>query len=116
MTSTRSLVKLLLDENSRVFSDGGLETTLVFNEHIDLPGFAAYPLLFSNPQLLFGIASRYFGLARSFGATAFVYETPTWRSNPDWCALVDHQDVKDVNLEAIRQVGCFSASSAFFFS
>jgi S-methylmethionine-dependent homocysteine/selenocysteine methylase len=66
-------------------TDGGLETSLLFDQGLDLPCFAAFPLLESDD----GVAAlrTYFApfvaLAREHG-TGFVLDTPTWRANPDW--------------------------------
>jgi homocysteine S-methyltransferase len=66
-------------------TDGGLETTLVFHQGIELPEFAAFPLL-DDPD---GRAAlrRYFepflALAGEHGV-AFQLDTPTWRANRDW--------------------------------
>ena len=66
-------------------TDGGLETELVFHDGLDLPAFAAFPLL-ENPQSR-GRLRRYYdgylAVARKHRA-GFVVETPTWRANPDW--------------------------------
>jgi homocysteine S-methyltransferase len=65
--------------------DGGLETTLVFHEGLDLPFFAAFPLVTSASGR--AILERYFepylttARARGLG---FVLDTPTWRANADW--------------------------------
>jgi S-methylmethionine-dependent homocysteine/selenocysteine methylase len=66
-------------------SDGGLETTLVFHDHCELPHFAAFDLLKGEQ----GVSTlvRYYGgyaeLALARG-TGFILETPTWRANADW--------------------------------
>ena len=66
-------------------TDGGLETELIFHDGLDLPAFAAFPLL-ENPQSR-GRLRRYYdgylAVARKHRA-GFVVETPTWRANPDW--------------------------------
>ena len=71
---------------SAVFvTDGGLETELVFHHGIDLPAFAAFPLL-EKPDtraLLRRYYEGYLDIARRHRA-GFVIETPTWRANPDW--------------------------------
>lgn len=66
-------------------TDGGLETTLVFHEGIDLPHFAAFALLRreSGRQAMRRYFERYIGIARTGGA-GFILESPTWRANPDW--------------------------------
>jgi S-methylmethionine-dependent homocysteine/selenocysteine methylase len=72
----------------RVFlTDGGLETTLVFHHGIDLPAFAAFPLLDTDDgrAALRDYFAPYLATAREQGA-GFVLDTATWRANPDWAA------------------------------
>src|SRR5215207_9250363 len=66
-------------------TDGGLETTLVFHHGIDLPLFAAFPLLDSEEgaDALREYFAPYLALAAERGA-GFVLDTPTWRANADW--------------------------------
>ena len=66
-------------------TDGGLETTLVFDRGVELPDFAAFPLLDSRPgrAQLASYYDPYLALAARLG-TGFVLDTPTWRANPDW--------------------------------
>jgi homocysteine S-methyltransferase len=66
-------------------TDGGLETELIFHDRLDLPCFAAFPLL-DEPDTratLRRYYDRYLAIAREYDA-GFVVETPTWRANPDW--------------------------------
>jgi homocysteine S-methyltransferase len=66
-------------------ADGGLETTLVFHQGIDLPAFAAFPLL-DDPAgraALTEYFMPYLELARERGA-GFILDTPTWRASADW--------------------------------
>ncbi|MFS8101766.1 homocysteine S-methyltransferase family protein [Lentzea alba] len=66
-------------------TDGGIETTLVFDDGIDLPDFAAFPLL-DDPDgrsALVRYFDRYASIAERDGV-GIVLETPTWRANPDW--------------------------------
>ncbi|SES19724.1 homocysteine S-methyltransferase family protein [Lentzea albida] len=68
-------------------ADGGAETTLIFDDGIDLPYFAAFPLL-DDPDgraALTRYFERYAGIAERDG-TGIVLETATWRANPDWAA------------------------------
>ncbi len=70
----------------RIFlTDGGLETTLVFHDKIELPCFAAFDLLrdIAGRARLKAYYERYITLARDLG-TGFILEAPTWRSNADW--------------------------------
>lgn len=77
--------------DSLFVTDGGLETTLIFHDGIDLPFFAAFDLL-KTPN---GVAAlhRYFeayveiALRKRVGV---VLETPTWRANPDWGAKLGY--------------------------
>ena len=90
--------------DSLFLTDGGLETTLVFHEKIDLPYFAAFDLLKNEA----GVAQlrRYFetytriALDRQVG---IVLEAPTWRANPDWAAKLgyDETSLADANRTAI---------------
>lgn len=72
-------------------TDGGIETSLIFDQGLDLPLFAAYPLLDTEEGR--AALDRYLGpfleVARRHG-TGFVIETPTWRANADWGAQLGH--------------------------
>ena len=89
-------------------SDGGIETTLLFHNGIDLPHFAAYPLLHSDEgrETLRSYLSPYLECARRAKA-GFVIETPTWRANADWGALLGHDvSVLDsTNRRAVAEAG-----------
>ncbi len=66
-------------------TDGGLETTLIFQKGIDLPDFAAFVLLETaqGRQQLGDYYRPYAELAVANGC-GFIYESPTWRANADW--------------------------------
>jgi S-methylmethionine-dependent homocysteine/selenocysteine methylase len=85
-------------------TDGGLETTLVFLEGVDLPCFAAFPLLLSeNGRLqLERYFEPYLRTARE-RQVGFILDTPTWRANPDWGERLGFspQDLADVNRQAV---------------
>jgi S-methylmethionine-dependent homocysteine/selenocysteine methylase len=76
----------------RVFlTDGGLETTIIFHHGLDLPHFASFKLLEDERgraalRLYF---ARFLQVARERGA-GFILDTATWRSNPDWGALLGY--------------------------
>jgi len=77
---------------SRLFlSDGGMETTLIFLEGIDLPHFASFVLLADEDgrSRLTDYYETYLRLARDRGA-GFVFDTPTWRASPDWAPLLGY--------------------------
>jgi S-methylmethionine-dependent homocysteine/selenocysteine methylase len=72
--------------DGRLFlTDGGIETTLIFQEGIDLPLFAAFGLLRDEDgtEALRRYYEPYVGLAREH-RLGFVLESPTWRASPRW--------------------------------
>jgi len=72
-------------------TDGGLETTLVFHEGIELPDFAAFPLVDSpdGRRVLRAYYRRYAEIAARLGA-GLILESPTWRANADWGARLGY--------------------------
>lgn len=85
-------------------TDGGLETTLVFDFGIDLPDFAAFPLLVSDDgrEHLRHYYAPYLELAERHGV-GIILDTPTWRANPDWAARLGYDEPRldDVNRGAV---------------
>lgn len=85
-------------------TDGGLETTLIFHQGIDLPGNAAFDLLKDETgiRILRDYFDPYLELARRH-RRGFVLETPTWRANPHWAAEIgyDGQALADANRRAV---------------
>jgi homocysteine S-methyltransferase len=73
-------------------TDGGLETTLIFHEGVELPHFAAFDLLKDEggTEILRRYFRRYADLALDCGVGA-VLESPTWRANPDWAAKLGYR-------------------------
>lgn len=74
-----------LESGGLFVTDGGIETDLIFHHGIDLPSFAAFPLLENAEHRI--VLRRYYDdylvIAREHGAGLLI-ETPTWRANPDW--------------------------------
>jgi S-methylmethionine-dependent homocysteine/selenocysteine methylase len=66
-------------------TDSGLETDLVFNHGIDLPHFAAFPLLADHDGQMRLVAyyQDHIAVAAACGS-GFLLETPTWRASQDW--------------------------------
>ena len=64
-------------------TDGGLETTLIFDRGIDLPEFAAFPLVDheNGRRALREYYEPYLAIAERHGA-GFILDSPTWRANP----------------------------------
>ena len=88
-------------------TDGGLETTLVFLEGLDLPDFAAFPLLGSaeGKAALDRYYAPYLDLAERTGV-GFVLDTPTWRANRDWGMRLGYDDdaLAEVNRRAVDYI------------
>ena len=88
-------------------TDGGLETTLVFHHGLDLPDFAAFPLLDTDAgrAALAMYYQPYLDLGRRLGAPVVV-DTPTWRANLDWGARLGYDAVRlaAVNRRAVEFV------------
>ena len=97
---------LLPHQSTAVYlTDGGLETTLVFLEGIDLPCFAAFDLLKDEKgyAVLRNYYNRYLNIAKQF-KTGFILESPTWRANPHWIAQTGYpaQALQEVNAKAVQ--------------
>jgi S-methylmethionine-dependent homocysteine/selenocysteine methylase len=85
-------------------TDGGLETSLVFHDGLDLPCFAAFDLL--KDETGFRRLRDYFAQYAQIAIdqqTGMVLEAPTWRANPDWAAKLgyDTETLADANRKAI---------------
>jgi len=85
-------------------TDGGMETTLVFDDGIDLPHFASFPLLDheSGIEALRAYYTSYVAIAAEHGV-GIVLDTPTWRANPDWGELLGYsaEALADVNRRGV---------------
>ncbi len=90
-----------------ILTDGGLETDLIFNHGIELPEFAAFPLLENNAQLkvLMDYYREYLDLAQK-NKMGFILESPTWRANLDWGKKLgyDYNSLVKVNELAIKKM------------
>lgn len=86
-------------------TDGGIETTLIFHEGLDLPDFAAFDLLkrSEGKSALRKYYRTYAALAKRFGA-GLILESATWRASADWGARLgyDEKALADANRQAIR--------------
>jgi S-methylmethionine-dependent homocysteine/selenocysteine methylase len=85
-------------------TDGGIETTLIFDRGMDLPHFAAFNLFKHREGEL--ALERYFqnyaSLARDY-RVGIILESPTWRANSDWGAKLGYskRDLKEINRKSI---------------
>jgi S-methylmethionine-dependent homocysteine/selenocysteine methylase len=88
-------------------TDGGLETDLIFHHAVDLPEFAAYPLVRSSEgrALLRDYYGGYARIAETVGCGVRL-ETPTWRASSDWGERLGdcERDLDEVNRAAVELV------------
>lgn len=94
-------------------TDGGLETSLIFDDGIDLPEFAAFPLLAhaEGRAALERYFERYLSIAQRDGV-GIILETPTWRASSDWAEVlgVSTDDLAALNRTAVDQLRSLQAS------
>jgi homocysteine S-methyltransferase len=99
-------IKSLPQLNGQMFiTDGGIETHMIFNQGHDLPHFSVFQLNDSEAgrRAMREYYHPYVEIARKAGQ-GFLFDTNTWRANPDWGALVgyDAERLRAVNIEAVR--------------
>lgn len=86
-------------------SDGGMETDLIFNKGFALPNFASFVLLTTHDgeDALRAYYRDYLTIAAKSGV-GFILDTPTWRANPDWGALMGFyaEELRAINEEAVE--------------
>jgi S-methylmethionine-dependent homocysteine/selenocysteine methylase len=86
-------------------TDGGIETTLIYHQGMELPQFAAFVLL--GDEAGRGVLRRYFEpylrIARDAGL-GIVLESATWRANRDWGDLLGYspEALAEVNHAAVE--------------
>jgi homocysteine S-methyltransferase len=102
--SVEAEVAMVSTADWRYVTDGGLETDLIFHHGVDLPEFAAYPLVWTDEgrALLRTYYDGYADIAAAVGA-GLRLEAPTWRANTDWGAALGHdgRTVVEANREAV---------------
>ena len=86
-------------------TDGGIETTLIFHEGLELPDFAAFHLLRSpeGEVALYKYFRTYAEIAQRFGA-GLILESATWRANADWGTRLGYtsEALAEANRKAIH--------------
>jgi S-methylmethionine-dependent homocysteine/selenocysteine methylase len=122
MPKYRENLPLLSD---RMFlTDGGLETTLIFHDGIELPFFAAFDLLKNEDGVnqLKRYYARHAAIAEAHGV-GFVLESPTWRASADWGAKLGYSAAalaainrRAIDLMVDLREGCESARSPMVIS
>ena len=95
-------------DGDRIFlSDGGLETSLIYQGGFDLPYFAAFHLMKDQAghEALRDYYRPYAEIAVENGL-GFILESPTWRANPDWAAKLGHSrmTLAKVNQDAVAMM------------
>ena len=92
---------------STFLTDGGLETTLIFNQGIDLPHFAAFGLLQNEEgkRILNEYYLDYIEISKQT-CKGFILEAPTWRANPDWAMKLGYslESLDQINRTAIQEL------------
>jgi S-methylmethionine-dependent homocysteine/selenocysteine methylase len=88
-------------------TDGGLETTLIFHDKLELTYFAAFPLL--NDGAGSDALRKYYCSYATIACTngfGFVLESPTWRANPYWSEKLGYSNaaLDDVNRLAVAMM------------
>ena len=80
-----------LESDDVFLTDGGLETTLIFDKGLELPAFAAFDLLKDEDGVaaLRSYFEPYLAIARDRGV-GFILDTATWRASPDWGAQLGY--------------------------
>jgi S-methylmethionine-dependent homocysteine/selenocysteine methylase len=92
--------------SGRLFlTDGGIETTLIFHDRLDLPDFAAFHLLktVEGEAALRKYFRTYAGIAKRF-SVGLILEAATWRASADWGARLGYAPaaLAEANRRAIR--------------
>lgn len=88
-------------------TDGGIETTLIFHEGLELPDFAAFHLLngWEGKAALTNYFRTYAAIATRFG-TSLILESATWRASADWGTRLGYtpEALADANRKAIAML------------
>lgn len=73
-------------------ADGGIETTLIFHDKLDLPDFAAFTLLKNSREGMAALRKyfRVYGAVASRYRTGLILESATWRASADWGARLGY--------------------------
>jgi homocysteine S-methyltransferase len=86
-------------------SDGGMETTFIFHDGLELPHFASFVLLATEQGRahLTAYYEKYLAVAKGRGV-GFMLDSATWRANRDWGAKLGYgpDALKAANQASIR--------------
>ena len=88
----------------KMITDGGLETTLIFHDGIDLPLYAAFKALETDAGIaaMDAYMARYARIAVE-AKRGFIMDTPTWRASARWASELEmtQEALRAVHREAI---------------
>jgi homocysteine S-methyltransferase len=88
-------------------TDGGMETTLIFHQGLELPCFASFVLLedAGGLEALRSYFTPYIAIAREHDV-GFVLDSPTWRASADWGAKLGYSRdaIADVNRRGVALI------------
>lgn len=86
-------------------TDGGIETHLIFNEGHDVPDMGVYVLNMSDAgrEAMRAYYRAYIPICQEAGQ-GFLFDTNTWRANPDWGgrAGYDADKLREANIRAVE--------------
>ncbi len=98
---------LPLSRGGTFLTDGGMETSLIFKQGIDLPEFASFPLLDSQDgrAALTRYYENFLKLARDRNL-GFVLDTATWRASREWGAKLGYDEaaLAELNRKAVALI------------
>ena len=93
--------------NQLFLTDGGLETSLIFLDGLELPYFAAFHLLRDQKgrEALTRYYERYIAIAKA-DELGFILESPTWRANSDWGAKLGYSraELAEANRQSVEMM------------
>jgi homocysteine S-methyltransferase len=96
-------------------TDGGMETSLIFDDGFELPHFAAFVLLDDEQGLdaLRAYYASYIEIAVRY-EVGIVLDTPTWRANADWGDRLGYsaEALSDVNRRGVAFVAGLRSTAA----
>jgi homocysteine S-methyltransferase len=85
-------------------TDTGLETTLIFRDHYELPSFASFVLLANDEgrQRMAEYYRSHAAIAQALGA-GFIFESVGWRASSDWGKQIGYspEALDEVNRDSI---------------
>ena len=86
-------------------TNGGLETTLIYHENIQIPCFASFDILKDEKgcQWMKNYLRSFVDIGEKSNV-GFILESATWRANSDWIRKLnyDDKDIRNINRKSIH--------------